>query len=402
MLARTALTLLFAVTLALCAPTEAWADRFVLTSGGVIEGTLLNRQQTPRTTYEIETKHGVRMALPAAAVAEVTRQKDAEREYAARAPTYRDTAADQWKLAEWCRQHDLKAERLVHLRRIIEHEPDHVQARHLLGYVQLQGEWTTQEASLASKGYKLYRGKWRSPQDIALIQEREKASMLAREWLSRLKRWRVELNDARFAADAYNRIAAIRDGAAVMPLCEMLRLERDRDVKALYVETLGQIGTAQAIEALVRLSLNDPDVEIFHTCVETLLRAKPPNLSEPYLTALKNTNNVRINRAAYVLGMLDDKSAVAPLIEVLVTTHKVVVGPSNAKGDAISTSFGGNGNSFQTGDSPKVFSETTQNREVLDALTRLSGGLTFGYDVPAWRRWHAAERSRGPAIDLKR
>ena len=78
------------------------------------------------------------------------------------------------------------------------------------------------------------------------------------------------------------------------------------------------------------------------------------------------------------------------------------IGARSGNGDAISTTFGGNGNSFQTGDSPQIHHETVQNKEVLNALTRLAGGQSFGYDVPAWRRWHAAERSRVKPVELRK
>ena len=393
-----------AIALALLSAPAVQADRFVLTSGGTLEGTLLNRQQTPRTTYEIETRPGVKVVLEAERVSEVARQKDVEAEYARVAPTYLDNVADQWKLAEWCRQHQLKAHRAIHLRRIIELQPDHVEARHGLGYVQLKGEWTTRGENLAAQGYQLYRGEWRSPQDIAMIEQREKAKLVAREWLGRLKSWRAQLNDPKFAATAYQRIASVRDASAVRPLCEMLRHELSRDVKALYIEVLGEINTADAIEAIVYVSLNDPDVEVFHACADTLERLAPPNLAKPYLDALKNDNNVRLNRAAHMLGRIGDKSALGPLIDVLVTSHRVVLSSGGgAKGDAISTSFSPDGgNSFQQGASQQVYEQAVQNREALDALTRLSSGQSFGYDQTSWRRWHAAENMRGGNVELKR
>jgi hypothetical protein len=387
----------------LLAPAVARGERFLLESGGVVEGTLINTQQTPRTSYEIRTRHGVLMVLPAAQVIEVSRPPEALGEYARLAPTFPDTVDDQWRLAEWCRQHQLLGQRAAHLRRIIELSPDHVAARHALGYVQLQGEWTTRSDFLTERGYRLYKGEWRLPQDIELIEERREAQQLAKEWLARLKQWRGHLNDPKLAAAAHQRIAEVRAPVAVGPLREMLRRDGWRDAKVLYIEVLAEIGTAEAIEALVDVSLNDGDIEVFHACADALLRLQPPHLQKPYLKALRNENNVRINRAAYMLGRIGHEGAVGPLIDVLVTTHQVVVGPiGRGAGDATSATFSANGgNSFQGGDSTKVYYHTVQNREVLDALTRLAGGQTFGYDLPAWKRWHAAERARGGQIDLR-
>src|SRR5690606_8756785 len=183
----------------------------------------------------------------------------AEAEYARRAPRYPDTVAGQWKLAEWCRHRQLKTQRQTHLRRILELSPDHVEARHAPGYGQLRGKWTTRSDHLTERGYQLYKGEWRSPQDIALIESRENAKQAARDWLERLKAWRVQLHDPRTAALAYQSIAEVRDEAAVAPLRAMLCSERARDVKALYIEVLCAIRNAEAIESLVFVTLNDPD-----------------------------------------------------------------------------------------------------------------------------------------------
>lgn len=401
---RGTISMLLMATLGALAAAPARGDRFALKDGGIVEGTLLNRQQTPRTTYEIQTDQGVKLVLEAERVVEVARQKDALAEYRRMAPSYTDTVDDQWKLAEWCRQQQLNEERALHLRRILELDADHVAARHALGYVQLKGQWTTRGEHLAERGYQLFRGEYRSPQDIALIQEREQKQQVAKEWLGRLKSWRGQLSDPKHSAVAYQRFAEVRDAAAVAPLCELLKVDRSREAKALYIDVLAQIGTGDAIEAIVYVSLNDPDVEIFHACADTLERMRVPNLSKPYLDALKNENNVRLNRAAHMLGRIGDKTAIAPLIEVLVSSHRVVVSSGGSgKGDAISTSFSADGgNSFQQGGSTQAYDHVVQNAEVLDALTLLSDGRSFGYDQTAWRRWHAAERMRGGDVRLKR
>ena len=51
----------------------------------------------------------------------------------------------QWKLAEWCHEHGLPDQRKTHLQRVIELDPDHVEARRLLGYSKIDGKWMTQE-----------------------------------------------------------------------------------------------------------------------------------------------------------------------------------------------------------------------------------------------------------------
>jgi hypothetical protein len=168
------------------------------------------------------------------------------------------------------------------------------------------------------------------------------------------------------------------------------------------LDVLEAIASEDAAQAIIHTSLNDADVEVFHLCAEALLRMQSPAAKEAYLDALADENNVRINRAAYMLGQLGDPSAIARLIDRLVTAHKVVSGPTGrGAGEGYSTSFGDGGTSFQGGQSPKVYFHTVQNGEVLAALTRLAGGQTFGFDAAAWRRWHNAQKARGGAARLR-
>jgi tetratricopeptide (TPR) repeat protein len=366
-----------------------------------MEGTLLNREQSPRTSYEVRTTLGVTLHLPKDQVVEYTRQSSAIDEYRSLAPTVADNAAAQWKLAEWCRAQGLVEERMRHLTRVIELEPDHIAARRALGYVQLDGEWTTRADDLTAKGYQLYRGEWRTAQDIALIEARAKEKLLAKQWLQRLKRWRGELADPNLTVAAYHKIAEVRDASAVGPLTELLQAESARDVKSLYIEVLAEIGSPPALQAIIDQSLNDPDVEVFHCCADTLERLSPPEAVEKYLKALKNDNNVRLNRAGHMLGRLGDKSVCGPLIDVLITTHQIIIGPGGRAGESYSASFGSDGSSFQAGGSTTVYNRVAQNQEVLDALVRLSGGQSFGYDPEAWKRWYNAERARGGNVELR-
>ena len=121
-------------------------------------------------------------------------------------------------------------------------------------------------------------------------------------------------------------------------LLENLRREPLRGVKELYIEVLGKTASPPALDGLIAVSLNDPDVEIFHACLGQLVPHKRPGLVEAYVNALKNENNVRINRAGMMLGKLDDKSTIGPLIGALITTHRVPVG-SGTSSDAVSSSF---------------------------------------------------------------
>src|SRR5262245_45482871 len=92
------------------------ADVFVLNSGGRIEGEWLNRDEQPRTKYEVR-QGGVKLVLPLSQVKEAIRQTPVEQEYSRKAPAASDTVEGQWELAEWCRKNNLTRQREGHLRR---------------------------------------------------------------------------------------------------------------------------------------------------------------------------------------------------------------------------------------------------------------------------------------------
>src|SRR6185312_4276079 len=129
-----------AVALLLAPAGSLRADIFVLETGGRIEGQWLNQGEQPLTKYEVR-RGGITLTLPLGQVREAIRQSPAELEYARRAPAVADTIEAQWELAEWCKKATLARQREVHLRRIVELNPNHQQARFALGYQFLKGQW---------------------------------------------------------------------------------------------------------------------------------------------------------------------------------------------------------------------------------------------------------------------
>lgn len=381
---------------------DSRADIFVLESGGQIEGQWLNRDEQPPTRYQIR-QGTITLTLPLAQVREAIRQSPAELEYSQRAPTVANSVEAQWALAEWCRKSGLKAQREIHLRRVIELEPNHQQARLALGYQYLKGQWITQADSRRQEGYELYRGKWRTSQEIEILESRSRNELAEKEWLSRLKRWRRELDDRDKSKLAYDSLAAINDPIAVGPIGDFLARERVRSVKALYADILARINNRDAIRVLVDQALGDPDEEVFFYCLDRLVQLQSPRLADPFIAVLKDNNNVRVNRGATALGRLRDKTAVSPLIDALTTTHTRVI--NNGLGAEATTAGFANGNAFmKKGDEAELQVFHIQNQPVLDALTKLTGA-NFGFDQKAWRYWYAQEKvareSAQPAVNVR-
>ncbi len=383
------LTLLIA--LLLCAgPEFARADLFRLASGGQVEGEWVNREENPVTQYVIRPPSGMVVKLRVEQVREHLRQTEVELEYETLAPTYADTVEDQWKLAEWCRQKRLSRQRTAHLMRIIEIAPDHQQARALLGFVFINGEWTTQQAYRRQEGYEFYRGRWRTPQEIELLETRAKQELAEKDWLVKLSRLRSHLGTDKSAA-AGEAISKIKDPVAVRPLASMLARERLREVKMLYVDVLANIASGDSVALLVQTSLSDADEEMFHYCVDKIVQLQPPHIADEYIKGLRDANNSVVNRSAAALSRIGDRSAISPLIDALITTHQRVLA-ARISPDATAAAFAADGGtSFMQNDGPKVIVSRVQNQHVLDALSRLAGS-SFGYDQKAWRLWYDQER----------
>jgi hypothetical protein len=379
------------------------ADVLVLESGGRVEGQWVNQQEQTPAKYEFR-RAGMTLSLPAGQVREAVRQSPAELEYSRRMPTVPDTVEAQWDLAEWCRKSGLTRERESHLRRIVELNPNHQPARFALGYIFLKGEWITQSDSRRQEGYELYRGKWRTPQEIEILESRSRNELAEKEWLGRLKRWRRDLDDREKSKLAYESLMAINDPAAIEPLGQFFTREKVRSVKQLYADVLARFNNKEATRLLVERALSDPDEEIFHYCVDRLRQLEVPHLANAFIVALKDNNNARVNRGAIALARLRDKSAISPLIDALTTTYSRVI--NNGPGaDATTASFGSGGAFMSKGDGAELQVFHVQNQAVLDALTTLAG-VNFGFDQRAWRYWHAQEKiareSSQPTVDARR
>lgn len=374
----------------------ALGDVFVLTNDGRVSGKLVNLDESPRSTYIVETAAGARITLDKSQVKSVTNQSPAELKYQEIRTQYPDDADSQWKLAEWCRENNLSRQRAVHLERVIHHQPDHLLARRGLGYIQLDGRWARQEDIMKERGYVLYKGQWKLPQEIELIEAKRKSAAEERRWFTQLKSDRALLDEGGAKAkQALERIRAISHPDAVPAILEAFKSDQDEGLRTVYLKVLGQIGTDPAVRALVEVALASGNEELRITAVEELKRGGHAAAAGHFVQALRAKDNVRINRAGAALGELGDKSAVGPLIDALVTDHKVKLQQGSA--GSLSPAFGSDGSmSFGSGQRQVIVKNTAANRDIHDALVKLTGGKDFGFDVKAWKYWHAAQKKAPP------
>lgn len=394
--------LLFFALVSAAAPARA--EIFLLNGGGRIVGEWANADELPRNRYVIRTDAG-RITLERSEVQQVLRPNPAELEYEKVAPSYADTPDDQMKLANWCADQHLYTIRKSHLERIIELDPDNAEARRLLGYARdkATGKWMTPSEKAASQGLVRYNGRWVTPQEVEILDKQKKTNVTQKDWIQRINRWRGWLGTDR-DQQAREAIDAIKDPDAVPGLVKALENDDRFQPRRLYIEALARLDTKEAVLQLAYTALVDGNEEIRLTCLDHLKSKPHPEVVAYFTRMLRDKKNVMVNRAAVGLQSMNDRTAIRPLIESLVTTHQFVVTQGGSPG-SISTSFGTGPNSggggMSMGGGPKIVKRDFQNPSVLTALIALTNGVNFNYDVPAWRTWYASIKTRD-TIDARR
>ena len=365
---------------------DAQGDVFLLKSGGQITGTEIKRGE--QKEYIVQSDQGAIVTLSRRQIAKVVRQDNIELQYQQRSRLLPDTAESHRELATWCKQNRLSKQEEIHLQRIIELDPDDEAARLSLGYQLHHGRWMTREQIMAARGLRMYDGKHRTPQDIALREQAKNREKIEADWYRNIHLWVRWLNERR-ADEAAEKIAAIHDPLAASAIVRLLEKVENQRVRDLLTATLAELRHPLTVSTLVDFSLYEPDREVRLQCLDYLLEYHQPIHLKPYIDALderKNKNNI-INRAAEALQHIGDKKAISPLIDALVTTHKFKI--SDAPPGNTSASFtpsGGGG--LSAGNKPKFYNRDVPNLKVRHALVELSGGQDFDYDEKLWRRWY--------------
>ena len=383
----------------LTAPTSpARGDVFALVNGGRVEGELLNPDEKPRKRFEVQLPTGGKVILDAAQVEEHTAVRPDEQQYEQVRPSFPDTAEGQWALSEWCREHRLGEERTKHLQRVVELAPEHVQARLALGYTKIDGRWTRRDEEMRNRGLFPYKGQWLTEQEIKLMEAKREQELLEKDWFQKVNRWRGWLANGSDAGATSLR--SIDDPAAVKALVHIMRTDRDASVRVFFAELLAKFPTGEAVKALAASALEDSHEEVRESCLDCLAKRPSPDAVTYFCSpsGLKSKDNVMVNRAGVALGKLRDPSAIAPLIDALVTTHKYKV---SGNPNQYNVGFGSGGpGGFSFGNSTKIVSEAKANQSVLDALAAMTG-QNFGFNQREWRNWFAMQKKR-ETIDARR
>jgi hypothetical protein len=163
--------------LALCMVAgSARADRVYLSSGNVIEGKAQRRDD--KVIVELESGE---ISLPAETVVRIeAAESDVQRVDARYAKLKQGDVKGLIALADYCRDHGMREREHKLLIEVIDHEPNHAEARARLGYVRSDAGWITREEQMRAQGLVLYEGRWLTREQMLELQRLEAQTEAAR------------------------------------------------------------------------------------------------------------------------------------------------------------------------------------------------------------------------------
>src|SRR5579872_403665 len=243
---------------------EARADYVTLRSGGEIRGELLadakSKTRNENQTVSIRTLSGATVAVVQSEVESIVRRRMIVEEYETRRRSAADSIAEQWDLAEWCREKMLSKERETHLRRVVELDSDHAPAHRALGHIRdSKGRWSTRDEIMAARGYVKYKGKYLLPQELELITQEERVTEAERGWFKRVRMWRSWLDSERLDRrnEGLAQLRAVHEPDAVAALAKSFKTSPNEEQRFLYVEIIAKISGDKPLQPLVLQSLWD-------------------------------------------------------------------------------------------------------------------------------------------------
>jgi hypothetical protein len=386
----------------LAVSTLTRGDSLLLRDGGKLEGEVaIERGSDGKiASYSIRLESGGLLAFKPSQVTRHVEPTSEERAYADLLSAMPDTAESHWKMAEFCRDKNLVEQKNFHIDRTLELNSDHPDARRARGFTWKDGQWVRQTDVMRRRGYVLYKGTWRLPQDVASIEAQEQTELAQKSWRTEMKKWRSWIGSRR-EPEAIQNFRSLRDPMSAMGLIELLHGEDNAGIRELLVDVLGRLPGAEATRTLASTAVFDDDEEVRVRALERLIerndQATVAHLTVPYL---RHRQNSIVNRAASVLQRMGHRETILPLIGALVTTHSKTVVPQGNVRPAFSSGPDGGGIGFSAGQSPRKISKSIHNRQVLAALVALTG-QNFQYDEQAWRNWYKEQRAP-TVLDLRR
>lgn len=405
-------------------------DEIKLRRGGAFQAEVIRTPEQNGGRYELRLENGAVIEIDQREVDSVVAPQSVESDYQAELKRHDLTTADgHMAMAEWCQVNRLRIQKVKHLRKVIEIDPEHEHARRLLGYTRhiVSGKWVLRDEYFQSIGYVRDGAAMRLPV-AQQVEEQERAHREAvNEWKGKIPRWIKLLENERRFAEARTELESIDDVKAIPVLVDAYQrlsgskrpVEYHRDVKSLLIGIVSQFDILSARLFLVELALNEPD-DVLREEAARILKQKHATWTADYLISRlkrippsadgmihdREAIAVRdfISRAATMLESLetDVSEAILPLINLIYINRVLVPVAAPQRGGLGGASFGSDGSIGMSQGSPKPQPRPVNIRiePARVALIKLTD-QRFDYDKQAWLDWYLSQTL--PAkIDLRR
>lgn len=392
------------------------ADTIKLEGGRTIKGQVLDEKSTKDKLVIKLLVGNAEVTIDRSQIQEIIVEKSPKEQYDEVKDQYQQTAEDQFKLAIWCEEHKLPKQRKVHLEKTIELDPHHAQAREKLGYVKRDGKWMTANELKEAKGLVRYNGRYVTPQEKEILEQKKRQDEEEKEWHARVKMWKTWMTgkeESKIRAGE-EKLRSIDDPQAFEAVVGHLGKEKDESLRVLMCDILENLPSEQATIELVKRCIIDVSPNVRYAATDNLVKREDPQAVRTLIGVLKSEHNTVVVRAAEALGSIGDVSAVPALIDALVTKHKQVItrqagGSFSGTGTpaiidyepvvapgvvAFRPVVGYQAQGFGISQpSQEVVTVPVENAEVREALVEITKE-DFGFNQAAWRTWLTSQKKR--------
>jgi hypothetical protein len=193
------------------------------------------------------------------------------REYLERRTKAPDRADDQWKLALWCEQNDLKQQATAHFYRVLQLDPSRDAAWKHLGYKRIGGRWDKPERVAAAK---------------TEADQQHKADKHWKPFLEGIVHGLASKDKAR-RAQAEKNAVDVTDARAV-PMIWVVVVNAGAQHQSLAVRLLAQIDSPGSSRALAFLALMSRSAEVRSGAVRVLKQRDPRDFAAVLIALLRD------------------------------------------------------------------------------------------------------------------
>jgi hypothetical protein len=155
------------ISAALLLPVPLRADEVHLKGGASFSGRIVEQTDAMVT---MDIGDGV-VGIPASRIEKIVKGHSPLDEYDARAKALKPDNIDGWRtLGRWAAQQGLQSQARKAYQNVMTMAPNDPEARQALGYVQVNGQWMTEEESYRARGYVKVGNEWMTPSEAQQMQ----------------------------------------------------------------------------------------------------------------------------------------------------------------------------------------------------------------------------------------